>query len=158
MGGGYCEVATLPHRDPWEAGTRSDHPPGDAGDLLELWDCPEERGGEAMRLLLVEDNRPYGESMLRALEADGWDVTWCTTLESANAVMEDHEYDCAVLDWELPDGLGSQLIPRLQVLGIPCCVCSGLERPVPDGVPMFVKDAVAPLFGWIGSRAKEVKA
>lgn len=62
-----------------------------------------------MRLLLVEDDRMIGESLVRGLRDDGYAVDWVRDGAAAIAALKDRqaEFSIAVLDWNLPrqDGL-----------------------------------------------------
>jgi two-component system, OmpR family, response regulator len=62
-----------------------------------------------MRLLLVEDDRMIGESLVRGLRDDGYAVDWVRDGAAAMAALKDRqaEFSIAILDWNLPrqDGL-----------------------------------------------------
>jgi DNA-binding response OmpR family regulator len=61
--------------------------------------------------LLVEDDAPLARPMVRLLARQGYDVTHVSTCEAALAQAA--SFDVAVLDMELPDGLGIDLYPEL---------------------------------------------
>jgi DNA-binding response OmpR family regulator len=62
-----------------------------------------------MRLLLVEDDRMIGESLVRGLRDEGYAVDWVRDGAAAMAALKDRqaEFSIALLDWNLPrqDGL-----------------------------------------------------
>ena len=62
-----------------------------------------------MRLLLVEDDRMIGESLVRGLRDDGYAVDWVRDGAAAMSAFKDRQADfsIAILDWNLPrqDGL-----------------------------------------------------
>jgi DNA-binding response OmpR family regulator len=65
------------------------------------------RLGEAMRLLLVEDDPMVGEAVRKGLKLDGLAVDWVRDGAQAEAALADHDYDLLLLDLGLPrkDGL-----------------------------------------------------
>jgi two-component system response regulator QseB len=80
-----------------------------------------------MRLLLVEDDRMIGESLVRGLGDDGYHVDWVRDGVAASAALADPEaaFALVLLDWGLPrqDGLSvlrelrarSSLVPVLMI-------------------------------------------
>jgi two-component system OmpR family response regulator len=62
-----------------------------------------------MRMLLVEDDRMIGESLVRGLRDEGYAVDWVRDGAAAVTALTDSqaEFSVAVLDWNLPrqDGL-----------------------------------------------------
>lgn len=66
-----------------------------------------------MRLLLLEDDAILGEGLRDFLRAEGHRVDWVTRLLDARALC--HEpYDALLVDWQLPDGSGLDLVRRLR--------------------------------------------
>lgn len=68
-----------------------------------------------LRVLVVEDTASTAELIRRALESDDMQVTITTCLEDARTYLAAHAPDAMVLDVELPDGSGLDLLrdPRL---------------------------------------------
>lgn len=64
-------------------------------------------------ILLVEDEEAHAELTREALESGGakFRVTVAGSLEEANAVLAESDVDLAIVDWSLPDGKGSELLP-----------------------------------------------
>jgi two-component system, OmpR family, response regulator len=62
-----------------------------------------------MRLLLIEDNITLGEGLRDFLESDGHNVSWVKTLTQARAILAE-PFDCLLIDWNLPDGSGIELL------------------------------------------------
>ncbi|MGZ5180752.1 MAG: response regulator transcription factor [Ramlibacter sp.] len=60
-----------------------------------------------MRVLLVEDDEMIGQSLHKALEANGWSVDWVKEGELAQSAMAEGGYACVLLDLGLPrrDGI-----------------------------------------------------
>lgn len=71
--------------------------------------------GRLLRVLVVEDIASTAELIRRALESDGMQVTITACLEDARTYLAAHAPDAMVLDLELPDGSGLDLLrdPRL---------------------------------------------
>ena len=72
-----------------------------------------------MRLLLIEDDRMIGVSLVRGLQDEGYTVDWvkdglsaCTALRIA-----DHGYVAALLDWNLPNRDGLSVLNELRSRG-----------------------------------------
>ena len=57
-----------------------------------------------MRLLLVEDDRMIGESLVKGLRDEGFAVDWVKDGVAALAALKDRqaEFSVVVLDWNLP--------------------------------------------------------
>jgi two-component system alkaline phosphatase synthesis response regulator PhoP len=58
------------------------------------------------RLLLVEDEKNVGSTLLERLKAEGFDVTWVPSAEEAMFQIENQNFDLVLLDVGLPDGSG----------------------------------------------------
>ena len=69
-----------------------------------------------MRVLLVEDDEMIGQSLQKALEANGWSVDWVKEGLLAQSAMADGSYACVLLDLGLPrrDGIEVLRIARAQ--------------------------------------------
>lgn len=65
------------------------------------------------RVLLVEDDETIGRSLTRALESQGYDVTWASDGETARAAMTPPAPDLVLLDVGLPDVDGVDLCREL---------------------------------------------
>ena len=70
-----------------------------------------------MRLLLVEDTFDMAEAIMIRLERSGIACDLAKTLEQARASLAVQGYDVIVLDINLPDGLGTDLLKELRVAG-----------------------------------------
>ncbi len=67
-----------------------------------------------IRILLVEDDARLAEGLTRLLAREGHKVTHVASLASARAMGTGHsandDYDLIILDWNLPDGQGIDLL------------------------------------------------
>jgi len=72
-----------------------------------------------MRLLLVEDDRMIGESLVRGLRDDGYAVDWVRDGAAALAALRDRqaEFSLAVLDWNLPRQDGLSVLKTMRASG-----------------------------------------
>lgn len=70
-----------------------------------------------MRLLLVEDTFDMAEAIMIRLERSGMACDLAKTLEEARACLEVQRYDVLVLDINLSDGLGTDLLKELRSQG-----------------------------------------
>jgi DNA-binding NarL/FixJ family response regulator len=74
------------------------------------------------RVLLVEDERAVGDALTDCLEQLGCTVTVVRDLESAHEFARDDAqvFDVAILDLDLPDGNGLELVEALRSRPTPC--------------------------------------
>jgi two-component system, OmpR family, response regulator TctD len=70
-----------------------------------------------VRLLLVEDTFDMAEAIMIRLERTGIACDLAKTLEQARACVEVQRYDVIVLDINLPDGLGTELLKEMRLRG-----------------------------------------
>jgi DNA-binding response OmpR family regulator len=59
-----------------------------------------------MRLLMVEDDKLFGSALHKALLRAGYAVDWIERGKDLVAAMRTAEYDCVLLDLNLPDATG----------------------------------------------------
>jgi len=64
-------------------------------------------------ILLVEDDKNLGASLVEYLEREGFKVRWVENLGEA-AVSWQKGIDCILLDWMLPDGQGIDLLREIR--------------------------------------------
>ncbi len=67
-----------------------------------------------MRILIVEDDKIIGDGLLTALKIEGYAIDWVEDKESAIVAMETHKYDMVLLDLDLPDGSGLDLVIEIR--------------------------------------------
>lgn len=70
-----------------------------------------------MRLLLVEDTFDMAEAIIIRLERSGIACDLARTLDEARGCVDVQRYDVIVLDINLPDGLGTDLLKDLRARG-----------------------------------------
>lgn len=67
-----------------------------------------------MRILLAEDDAAQAESIKVWLEMDGYNVDWVERGDHAMLAIEQHAYDCVLLDRDLPQATGDQILKYLR--------------------------------------------
>ncbi len=70
-----------------------------------------------MRVLIVEDTRDVGEAVLASLDRAGFACDLAATLDDADEALAVQAYDAIVLDINLPDGDGRDLLKGLRRKG-----------------------------------------
>lgn len=67
-----------------------------------------------MRILLAEDDASQADSIKTWLEMDGYSVDWVERGDHALLAIEQHAYDCVLLDRGLPKATGDEILRRLR--------------------------------------------
>lgn len=85
-----------------------------------------------MRLLLIEDDRMIGDSLVRGLGDDGHHVDWVRDGDAAAAALTDPsaEFALVLLDWGLPgrDGLSLLRALRARASRVPVLMITARDR------------------------------
>ena len=68
----------------------------------------------SMRILLVEDDRMIGESLVELLQQERYVVQWVQDADSADVAVEVSRFDLIVLDLGLPTRDGLTVLRRLR--------------------------------------------
>ena len=68
-----------------------------------------------MRLLLVEDDEILGEGLVEGLKMEGYAVDWLTNGKLADEALKVNSYELVVLDLNLPDMEGLDILKALRV-------------------------------------------
>ena len=82
---------------------------------------------EPGRVLLIEDDIRFAESLLRLLGGAGFEVEAAHSVNEARALLAEREFHLALVDMNLPDGSGHELIREIndRRLNTTCIVVSG---------------------------------
>lgn len=67
-----------------------------------------------MRILLAEDDRSQAESIKTWLEMDGYNIDWVERGDHAILAIQQHHYDCILLDRGLPKASGDEILTALR--------------------------------------------
>ncbi len=70
--------------------------------------------GGKERILIVEDNSAVRRVSVRALESHGYEVSSVDCIEAAHAEVANQAFDLVVVDKQLPDGDGCDLVSELK--------------------------------------------
>ena len=68
-----------------------------------------------MRILLAEDDASQAESIKTWLEMDGYNIDWVERGDHAILAIEQHQYDCVLLDRGLPKATGDEILKALRM-------------------------------------------
>lgn len=66
------------------------------------------------RILVVEDERNVGSTLVERLTHEGYDVAWAKSVEEASLELAARRFDLAILDVGLPDGSGFSVARSLR--------------------------------------------
>ena len=58
------------------------------------------------RILLLEDDTMIASGILYALETEGYETNHATGIKDAGSLIEQYNFDLAIIDMQLPDGTG----------------------------------------------------
>ena len=72
-----------------------------------------------MRILLIEDDYVLGAAIRDHLAAEGQSVDWMQRIDDAEAALSTIRYELILLDLNLPDGRGLDLLRRVRAGGGP---------------------------------------
>lgn len=65
-------------------------------------------------VLLVDDEKDICLLLSGILEKEGFETTYVMNLKDAKSKLAEDQYSAAFIDLNLPDGMGSQLIPIIK--------------------------------------------
>ena len=83
-----------------------------------------------MRVLVIEDDRVLGEAVRDHVAAQGYGVDWMRRLEDARHSLRTVSYELVLLDLNLPDGRGLDLLRGLRRGGsaVPVIIVTALDQ------------------------------
>lgn len=106
-------------------------------------------GGRTRRILCVDDHELGLKTRAIILEMEGYSVLIATSAAEGWRLFEKHEVDLAIVDYYLPDQLGTELAGKMKALrpSVPILVLSGsIEAPADlGGADIFLSKAADPL-------------
>lgn len=74
-----------------------------------------ESPGRIMRILLIEDDRVLGAAMRDHIASSGHSVDWMKRIDEARLALASVAYEAVLLDLNLPDGGGLDLLQELRL-------------------------------------------
>ena len=108
-------------------------------------------------LLLLEDDGALGRGICLALETTDLHVTLCGTLAQGRAALERENFDLLVLDVNLPDGSGLDLLREVrQTRAVPVIMLTAndLETDIVAGLELGADDYITKPFSLAVLRAR----
>ncbi len=68
-----------------------------------------------LSLLIIEDSKLINNTLTKSLSLRGYNISQAFDIKSAKEILKKKSFDFALLDLELPDGIGEDLIPFFQI-------------------------------------------
>ena len=112
---------------------------------------------DVKRILAVEDDATLGRGLLLALGGPGIQAELCADLASARARLAAGRYDLVLLDVNLPDGSGLDLLAQLKAQGntpVILLTANDLETDVVAGLELGADDYITKPFSLAILRAR----
>ena len=100
-------------------------------------------------ILLLEDDAALGQGIRFALENDGIHVELCTALSQAQSILPGKDFDLLILDVNLPDGSGLDLlreVRRTSAVPIILLTANDLETDIVYGLESGADDYITKPF------------
>src|SRR5579883_2975127 len=82
--------------------------------LRPLFGLKKETAHMSERLLVVEDEKNLGSTLMERLKKEGFEVAWASSVEDAKSEVSSRKFDLALLDVGLPDGNGFEVAQLLR--------------------------------------------
>ena len=97
----------------------------------ERWVKPQRRGGDAVRILITEDDEPLAEALSFALAQAGYTVDRVPNGAAADEALKGDVFGLLILDLGLPKLDGFEVLKRLRRRNttLPVLILSGREKP-----------------------------
>ena len=114
-------------------------------------------GVSMKNILIIEDDRSLAQGISIALSGDGIVIQACNTMESARKLMSKSSYDLFILDINLPDGNGLELLKDIKHC---CCApviiltANDLEIDIVTGLESGADDYITKPFSLAVLRAR----
>ena len=109
------------------------------------------------KILLLEDDITLGSGIRLALQSPSVQITLCRTLAQAHYAVTDNSYDLLILDINLPDGSGLQLLEQVRKTNhVPVILLTAndLEMDVVTGLESGADDYITKPFSLAILRAR----
>jgi len=109
------------------------------------------------KLLLLEDDRALGQGICLALNSAKLTVTCCAALAQAREALAAEDFDLLILDINLPDGSGLDLLRQVRQGGSPPVIlltANDLETDIVAGLELGADDYITKPFSLAVLRAR----
>lgn len=70
-----------------------------------------------MKIVFLEDDQAFGSEIVTILQTAGYEVDYFDSGRACLKAMNTHQYDLALLDWEVPDMTGREVLASLKIKG-----------------------------------------
>lgn len=98
---------------------------------------------ECGRVLVIDDDRPFGGFMLAALKQYGHDAEWAGSVADALNILYAKRFDLVIIDFRLPDGSGLHFLREATDTGLlagsAAIILTGQTFDEPDDIRVFHK-------------------
>ena len=109
------------------------------------------------KILLLEDDMALGQGIRFALQNNDVDVTLCSTMKQARQMLKDAAFDLLVLDVNMPDGSGLELlreVRRSRLTPIILLTANDMETDIVTGLESRADDYITKPFSLAVLRAR----
>ncbi len=117
----------------------------------------EKEGAAMQKILLLEDDAALGKGISLALQGDSLRLKLCRTLAEGSAEAAGNDYDLLILDVNLPDGSGLELLRQVrQSSAVPVILLTAndLEMDIVTGLESGADDYITKPFSLAVLRAR----
>jgi len=81
--------------------------------------APDARYNRHMNILIVEDDNILANQLHETLEKEHYQSLRAATIKEAKLALEERDFDLVLLDWNLPDGDGIELLRSWRAIKLP---------------------------------------
>lgn len=109
------------------------------------------------QILILEDDQHLSNGIVLALKTESLSFTQTTTIEEAKAAILEHSFDLVILDVNLPDGSGIDLLSHLKsISNIPVILLTAndMEVDIVTGLELGADDYITKPFSLMILRAR----
>lgn len=109
------------------------------------------------KLLLLEDDTALGEGIRLALKSGDTEITLCRTLSEGRQALEQDAFDLLILDINLPDGSGLELlreVRRANTVPVILLTANDMETDIVNGLESGADDFITKPFSLAVLRAR----
>lgn len=71
-----------------------------------------------MKIVFLEDDRSFGTEVVEVLQRAGHEVDFYESGRACLKAMQANQYDLAILDWEVPDMSGKEVLESIKIKGV----------------------------------------
>lgn len=109
------------------------------------------------KLLIIEDDQALSQGIVLALSGEGYDFVQCASLGEGQGVLREQRVDLLILDINLPDGSGLELLREVRRQGdlpVILLTANDLETDIVAGLELGADDYITKPFSLMVLRAR----